>query len=279
MRRTSKAFALSSMLGSLAFGSGALAQDGSEVDLTGTWEGAQICDELIEGEFIDFVVVDNLLLVVQDGDTFRFVFVGDEEELPTISSMRVSFKMSKAATTSRRWLASAVATTKPRSSSGCGGLKPPRTAAASMPIPSSLRTTSRRPRGFSISIPASGRTSGCRRSGPTCRSASDQAFARRNDEGDKQANSRPDVLRQAGGAVLPRPRLPWAGLRAECPVSPNCSPAGPGSRAQPWPTCRHLALWPAPGTRLYGTIARPAALSDQSRPRMISSAGAGRPMR
>ena len=81
MRRTSKALALSSMLGSLAFGSGALAQDGSEVDLTGTWEGAQICDELIGGEFGNFVVVDNLLLVVQDGDTFRFVDVGDEEEI------------------------------------------------------------------------------------------------------------------------------------------------------------------------------------------------------
>ena len=55
MRSTSRALALSSMLGSLAFGSGALAQDGSEVDLTGTWEGAQICDDLIGGEFVDFV--------------------------------------------------------------------------------------------------------------------------------------------------------------------------------------------------------------------------------
>ena len=55
MRSTSRALALGSMLGSLAFGSGALAEDGSEVDLTGTWEGAQICDDLIEGEFVDFV--------------------------------------------------------------------------------------------------------------------------------------------------------------------------------------------------------------------------------
>ena len=55
MRSTSRALALSSMLGSLAFGSGALAEDGSEVDLTGTWEGAQICDDLIEGEFVHFV--------------------------------------------------------------------------------------------------------------------------------------------------------------------------------------------------------------------------------
>jgi hypothetical protein len=69
------------MLGCLAFGSGALAEDGSEVDLTGTWEGAQICDELIGGEFTDFVVVDNVLLVVQDDDTFRFVFIGDEEDI------------------------------------------------------------------------------------------------------------------------------------------------------------------------------------------------------
>ena len=81
MRRTSKAFAFSSMLGSLAFGSGALAQDGSGVDLTGTWEGAQICEELIGGEFSNFVVVDNPLLVVQDGDTFRFLYVGDEEAI------------------------------------------------------------------------------------------------------------------------------------------------------------------------------------------------------
>ena len=33
------------------------------------------------GEFGNFVVVDNPLLVVQDGDRFRFLYVGDEEEL------------------------------------------------------------------------------------------------------------------------------------------------------------------------------------------------------
>ena len=81
MHRSSGVFALSSMLGSLAFGSIALAQDGSDVDLTGTWEGAQICDELIGGEFDNFVVVDNPLLVVQDGDTFRFLVVGAEDAL------------------------------------------------------------------------------------------------------------------------------------------------------------------------------------------------------
>ena len=81
MRRASKVLVLGSMLGPLAFGSGALAQDGSEVDLTGTWEGAQICDDLIGGEFADFVIVDNVLFVVQDGDRFRFVYIGDEEDI------------------------------------------------------------------------------------------------------------------------------------------------------------------------------------------------------
>ena len=81
MRGTSKVLALSSMLGPLAFGSGALAQDGSEVDLTGTWQGAQVCDELDGGEFTPFVVVDSRLLVVQDGDRFRFLSVGDVEDL------------------------------------------------------------------------------------------------------------------------------------------------------------------------------------------------------
>ncbi len=80
MRRTSQAFALGSMLGSLVLGSSALAQDGPEVDLTGTWEGAQICDDLTGGELSNFVIVDNPLLVVQDGDTFRFVYVGHPEE-------------------------------------------------------------------------------------------------------------------------------------------------------------------------------------------------------
>jgi hypothetical protein len=78
---TARALALGSMLGTMAFGSGALAQNGSQVDLTGTWEGAQIWDDLIGGEFADFVVVDNLLLVVQDGDRFRFVFIGDQEDI------------------------------------------------------------------------------------------------------------------------------------------------------------------------------------------------------
>ena len=81
MRRTSRLLAFASMLAPLAFGPGALADDGSEVDLTGTWEGAQICDELVGGEFSDFVIVDNPLLVVQDGDTFRFLVVGSEDAI------------------------------------------------------------------------------------------------------------------------------------------------------------------------------------------------------
>ena len=37
-------------------------------------------DDLIQGEFDHFVVVDNPLLVVQDGDRFRFVYIGEPEE-------------------------------------------------------------------------------------------------------------------------------------------------------------------------------------------------------
>ena len=42
--------------------------------------------------------------------------------------------------------------------------------------------------GNRISRPANGRTSGCRRSYLRFRGASDRAFARRDDEGDVQAN-------------------------------------------------------------------------------------------
>jgi hypothetical protein len=69
MRRTSRVFALSSMLGSLAFGSSALAQGGSEVDLTGTWEGTQICEELIGGAFVNTVIADNPLLTGSGSST------------------------------------------------------------------------------------------------------------------------------------------------------------------------------------------------------------------
>jgi hypothetical protein len=80
MRRTSKVLTLGSMLGALAFGSGASAEDGSEVDLTGSWEGTQICEELIGGEVVNTVIVDNPLLVVQDRGAFRFLYVGEPEE-------------------------------------------------------------------------------------------------------------------------------------------------------------------------------------------------------
>jgi hypothetical protein len=80
MRGISRILGLSSMLGSLAFGFSALAQDGSEVDLTGTWQGSQMCDELIGGKFVNFVIIDNPILVVQDGDRFRFLYVGEPED-------------------------------------------------------------------------------------------------------------------------------------------------------------------------------------------------------
>jgi hypothetical protein len=61
---------------SLALGSGASADDGLDVDLTGTWQGTQVCEELIGGEASNFVFFDNPLLVVQDGNRFRFLVVG-----------------------------------------------------------------------------------------------------------------------------------------------------------------------------------------------------------
>ena len=82
MRRTSKVLSLCSMLGSLAFGSSALATDGSEVDLTGTWEGEKVCDQLNGGEFHNFVQVDDVLHIIQDGDTFRFVDLGTQPGIP-----------------------------------------------------------------------------------------------------------------------------------------------------------------------------------------------------
>ena len=190
MRRTSKAFALSSMLGSLAFGSSALAQDGSEVDLTGTWQGAQICEGLIGGEFVHFVIVDNPLLVVQDGDRFRFLYIGEPEE--EIADDLVYEGVIQTVEGSDHFEALAGI---------CGGdykaeeivrLAADRNLGNRGPlrcrILSSSPMTFRRSRGFSTSRPASGRTRGCRRSRPTCRSASDQAFARRDDEGDGQAH-------------------------------------------------------------------------------------------
>jgi hypothetical protein len=61
---------------SLVVGFSALATDGATVDLTGTWQGAQVCDDFAGGEFSIFTLADNPLLVVQDGDKIRFVSAG-----------------------------------------------------------------------------------------------------------------------------------------------------------------------------------------------------------
>ena len=66
MRRTSKVLALSSMLGSLAFGSTALAQDGSEASLTGIWEGIQVCDDSQAGVQVNFVAEERVEITQQD---------------------------------------------------------------------------------------------------------------------------------------------------------------------------------------------------------------------
>jgi hypothetical protein len=61
---------------SLVVGFSALATDGATVDLTGTWQGAQVCDDFAGGEFSIFTLADNPLLVVQDGDKIRFLSAG-----------------------------------------------------------------------------------------------------------------------------------------------------------------------------------------------------------
>jgi hypothetical protein len=67
MRRTSMLLALSSMLGSLAFGSAALAENGSEASLTGIWEGIQVCDDSHAGVQVNFVADDRVEITEQDG--------------------------------------------------------------------------------------------------------------------------------------------------------------------------------------------------------------------
>ena len=66
MRSTSRAFALSSMLGSLAFGATTLAQ-GSEASLTGIWEGILVCDDSQAGVQLNFVADDRVEITQQDG--------------------------------------------------------------------------------------------------------------------------------------------------------------------------------------------------------------------
>ena len=67
MHRPSRVLALSSMLGSLAFGSTALAQDGSEASLTGIWEGIQVCDDSQAGVQVNFVAEDRVEITQKDG--------------------------------------------------------------------------------------------------------------------------------------------------------------------------------------------------------------------
>ena len=67
MHRPSRLLALSSMLGSLAFGSSALAEDGSEASLTGIWEGILVCDDSQAGVQVNFVAEDRVEITQQDG--------------------------------------------------------------------------------------------------------------------------------------------------------------------------------------------------------------------
>jgi hypothetical protein len=67
VHRPSRVLALSSMLGSLAFGSTALAQDGSEASLTGIWDGIQVCDDSQAGVQLNFVADDRVEITQQDG--------------------------------------------------------------------------------------------------------------------------------------------------------------------------------------------------------------------
>jgi hypothetical protein len=67
MHRPSRVLALSSMLGSLAFESTALAQDGSEASLTGIWEGIYVCDDSQGGVQVNFVADDRVEVTQRDG--------------------------------------------------------------------------------------------------------------------------------------------------------------------------------------------------------------------
>jgi hypothetical protein len=80
MRRTAKTLVAASALGSLALGAGALAQDGSEVDLTGTWQGTVVCDELLGGEYLNFVDTDAFFEILQEDNTFRMAYRSPDAE-------------------------------------------------------------------------------------------------------------------------------------------------------------------------------------------------------
>jgi hypothetical protein len=160
------------------------------------------------------------LLVVQDGDTFRFVYVGEPEE--EIADDLVYEGVIQPIEGSDHFEALAGI---------CGGdykaeeIVRLRRIDISEDVArfdaDSIFFTDDFPsaKGFSISIPASGCMSGCRRSGPTCRSASDQAFARHDDEAMDKLVSWPGVPSLYGGLHCPRPRLPWAGYAPD-PATP-----------------------------------------------------------
>jgi hypothetical protein len=70
MRCMLKALMVGGVLSS--FGPGAFAQGDSSDDLTGTWVGTQVCEELIGGEYVNFVAARDRVLVIQEGDRLRF---------------------------------------------------------------------------------------------------------------------------------------------------------------------------------------------------------------
>ena len=45
-------------------------------DLTGTWIGTQVCDDLSDGERVSFVLTDNIAEISQDGDRIRMAKFG-----------------------------------------------------------------------------------------------------------------------------------------------------------------------------------------------------------
>ena len=74
MGSTAKALVAGSALGSLVLGAGALAQNQSAVDLTGTWEGTVVCDELLGGEYLNFIDSEAFIEIVQQDNTFRMAY-------------------------------------------------------------------------------------------------------------------------------------------------------------------------------------------------------------
>ena len=107
MRHVPQALAFGPAL-SLVVGFSALAADGVTVDLTGTWRGAQVCDDFAGGEFLNFTLVNDQLLVVQDGDKIRFVSAGwPPTRSPTTSFTKASSSRPRTGRRLRRWPASA----------------------------------------------------------------------------------------------------------------------------------------------------------------------------